>query len=47
MDCRSQGRQKIRWRDEIKSFVRAGWSALTLGREVENVGDGLYPAVDY
>ncbi len=30
---RSQGRQKIRWRDEIVTFAGAGWSTLTSDRE--------------
>ncbi len=30
---RSQGRQRIRWRDEIAAFIGARWSSLTSDRE--------------
>ncbi len=30
---RSQGRQKITWRDEIVALASAGWSTLTSDRE--------------
>ncbi len=30
---RSQGRQEIRWRDEVTAFARTGWSTLTSDRE--------------
>ncbi len=29
---RSQGRQRTRWRDEIRAFTGAGWSTLTPDR---------------
>ncbi len=33
-DCwRNQGRQRTRWRDEIRAFAGAGWSTLTSNRE--------------
>ncbi len=44
---RSQGRQKIRWRDDVTAFLGAGWSTLTSDREVEGVGNGLCPAVGF
>ncbi len=31
--CRSQGRQKARWRGEIRAFVGAEWSTLISDRE--------------
>ncbi len=27
-NCNSQGRQRIRWRDEMRIFAGAGWSTL-------------------
>ncbi len=30
---RRQGRQRVRWRDEITAFAGAGWSTLTSDRE--------------
>ncbi len=43
---RSQGRLRIKWRDEIGAFARAGWSTLTSDREVGGVGKGPCAAVD-
>ncbi len=43
---RNQGKKRVRWRDEIGVFAGPSWSSLTSGREVENVGKGLCPAVD-
>ncbi len=31
-NCRRQGRQGTRWKDEIRAFARAGWSTLTPDR---------------
>ncbi len=30
---RSQGRQRVRWRDEIRAFAELSWSSLTSDRE--------------
>ncbi len=30
---RNQGRQRVRWRDEIRAFTGTRWSSLTSGRE--------------
>ncbi len=43
---RNKGRQRVRWRGEIRAFAGPSWSSLTSDREVENVGKGLFPAVD-
>ncbi len=42
---RNQGRQRVRWRDEIRAFAGPSWSNIRQ-REVENVGKGLCSAVD-
>ncbi len=44
---RSQGRQRVRWMDEITAFAGAGCSTLTSDREVEEVGKGLCATVNY
>ncbi len=32
-NCRSQGRQRTRWRDETRTFAGAGWGTLTSDKE--------------
>ncbi len=43
---RTQGGERVRRREEITAFAGAGWSTLTSGKEVEEAGKGLCPAVD-
>ncbi len=30
---KNQGRQRVRWRDEIRAFAGTSWSSLTSGKE--------------
>ncbi len=43
----SQGRQRVRQKDGIRAFAGLSWNSLTSDKEVENVGKGHCPAMNY
>ena len=43
---RRQGRQRTRWKDEIRSFAGVAWNRRAADRGVEKVGGSLCPAVE-
>ncbi len=43
---RYRGRQRVRWRDDIRAFIGQSHSSLTLDKKVENVGKGHSLAVN-
>ncbi len=45
-NCRSQGRQRTRWRDEIRAFAGAGWSITSDLERWRMLGEVFVNALD-